>query len=655
MKTRQELIRAYIEFFKSKNHKEIPSASLIPENDPTVLFTTAGMHPLVPFLLGQPHPLGKRLVDVQKCIRTGDIDAVGDEVHHTFFEMLGNWSLGDYWKEDAIKYTFEFHTKILGIPKEKYAVSVFQGDKTAPKDDESAKVWLSLGIPKERIAFLPKEDNWWGPAGAVGPCGPDTEQFYWTGSNNLSEADREGGGRLAGGVKNSSPKSGKEAAPKKFDPKDKRWVEIGNNVLMQYVQDEKGNYNPAKQKNVDFGGGVERTLAILNGLSDDYQTTIFKPIIEEIEKLSKKKYLDHKKEMRIIADHIRAATFIIGDVRGIKPSNTEHGYVVRRLIRRAIRYAKILGIQENFTAKLALAIIPIYPDYSELEKNKNFILTQLDEEENRFNATLEKGLKKFEEITSHLNISNNQPTEQGRSGRAGAAAQKSARPNATQENSKKIISGTDAFLLFQSFGFPIEMTEELAAEKKMKVDIKGFEEEFKKHQELSRTASAGVFKSGLAVNSEQTTKLHTATHLLNEVLRRVLNEANIKQKGSNINPERLRFDFSFSRKLTNEELKEVETLVNKKISESLEVKREELPLQKALESGAQAEFGAKYPDVVSVYTVLDSSEPKGWFSKEICTGPHVKNTNELGNFKILKEEAVAAGVRRIKATVSSGK
>jgi len=585
VKTRQELIKKYIEFFKKQNHKEIPSSSLIPENDPTVLFTTAGMHPLVPFLLGQKHPLGKRLVNVQKCIRTVDIEEVGDNVHHTFFEMMGNWSLGDYWKKDAIKMTLEFVTKELKIPKEKLAVSCFSGDRNAGKDKESTEIWISLGIPKERIAFLGKEDNWWGPAGEYGPCGPDTEIFYYTGKK----------------------------VSKEFDPKDKKWVEIGNNVLMEYNKTKKG-YEKATQKNVDFGGGVERTLAILNGLDDNYQTSIFLPIIKEIEKISGKNYGQNKettKAMRIISDHIKAATFILADPKTIKPSNTEQGYVLRRLIRRAVRYGRNLGIKGNFTGKIAEKVIPIYPEYEELKNNKKFIIQELSKEESRFNETLEKGLKKFEEII---------------------------------KVGKKEISGKDAFLLFQSYGFPVEMTQELVKEKGMKININEYNKEFQKHQELSRTATQGKFKSGLADNSEKTTKLHTATHMLNEALRIVLKDENIRQKGSNINPERLRFDFNFPRKLTEEELKKVEDLINKKISEGLKVTREEMSLKEAIDSGAHGEFGVKYPEIVSVYTIDK-------FSKEICTGPHVSNTKEIGHFKIIKEESVAAGIRRIKAVV----
>ncbi len=589
---RKELIREYINFFKSKGHREIPNSSLIPLNDPTVLFTTAGMHPLVPYLLGQKHPLGKRLVNVQRCIRTQDIDEVGDTFHHTFFEMLGNWSLGDYFKEEAIKMTFEFHTKVLKIPTSKYAVSVFSGNKNSPKDEESEKIWLSLGIKKERIAFI--DDNWWGPAGKTGPCGPDTEQFFWTGRGR---------------------------APEKFNPNDKRWVEIGNDVLMQYVKDDKGDYKSAEQKNIDFGGGTERTVASLNGLDDNYLADMWKPIIERIEELSEKKYGKKEEEnraMRIIADHLKASAFIISD--GIKPSNTEQGYVLRRLIRRAVRYGRILGI-ENFTSEVAEPVFEIYGDYEDLAKNKDEILKTLEEEESNFNKTLTKGLQIFHNIAKH----------------------------------KKDFAGKDAFLLYQSYGFPFEMTLETLKEYKIKFDEKNlkraFEENLKRHQELSRTAAEGKFKSGLADNSEKTTRLHTATHMLNEALREVLKDNSIAQKGSNITPERLRFDFNFPRKLTPEEISKIEKLVNKKIKESLDVKREEMPLSKALKSGAQAEFGAKYPEIVSVYTILDKNK-RGFFSREICTGPHVENTKEIGKFKITKEESSSAGVRRIKAVVT---
>jgi len=560
---RKQLIQKYLKFFESKGHKIIPNASLIPKDDPTVLFTTAGMHPLTPYLLGQKHPLGKRLVNVQKCIRTTDIEEVGDTSHHTFIEMLGNWSLGDYWKKQAIEYSFEFLTKVLEIPKEKIAITCFSGDKDAPKDIESAKIWKSLGIKK--IKFLGKKDNWWGPAGKTGPCGPNTEMFV-------------------------------------------NRFEIWNDVFMKYNKTAQGKYEPLKQKNIDTGMGVERTLAILNKLDDDYMTETFLPIIKKIEELSGKKYGKDKettRTMRIIADHIKASVFIIAD--GVLPSNTGQGYVLRRLIRRAVRYAKKLELKDSIT-QIAEPIFKIYDDYEEL-KNKKDILKIMKEEETKFNKTLDKGLRVFNKIIKN----------------------------------KKTLSGKDAFLLYQSYGFPIEMTEELAREKKIKTNKKEFEKELAKHQKLSRTASKGVFGSGLADQSEKTIKLHTATHLLNEALKKVLDK-NIRQRGSNITPERLRFDFNFPRKLTEKEIKKVEGLVNKKISQGLKVTSKNMPLKKALEIGAQSEFNARYPDIVSIYSM-------GNFSKEICTGPHVKNTNEIGKFKIKKEESSASGIRRIKAVV----
>ncbi len=600
--TRQDLIKFFIEFFKSKHHKHIPSASLIPENDPTVLFTTAGMHPLVPYLQGQKHPLGNRLVNVQKCIRTQDIDEVGDEFHHTFFEMLGNWSLNDYKKEEAIKFSFEFLTKILKIPKERLGISCFAGDKDSlktstssevertrnsleiPRDKESFLIWKSLGISEKKIIFLPKQNNWWGPAGETGPCGPDTEMFFYIGKK----------------------------VPEKFDSKNKNWVEIWNNVFIEYTKTKEGKFIKSEQKNIDTGMGIERTLAVLNNLQDNYQASVFLPIIKEIEKISGKKYKGNEKKMRIIADHIKSAVFILGDERAIKPSNIGQGYVLRRLIRRAIRYGKMLNIKENFTSKIAKAILLIYPDYQELHRNHKFIEEQLNEEENKFSQTLEKGLKEFAKIATD-----------------------------------KIITGKEAFLLFQSYGFPIEMTQEIAEEKNIKIDLEEYNQEFKKHQDLSRTLSSGLFKSGLADNSEQTKKLHTATHLLNEALRKILSQ-NIKQKGSNINSERLRFDFNFTRKLTEDEIKKIEDLINEKIKEALPITREEIPLQDAINSKAQSEFSVKYPELVSVYTI---GNKKSWFSKEICTGPHVNNTSELKKFKIIKEESVSTGIRRIKAIV----
>jgi len=574
MITRKQLINKYIKFFESKKHKNIPSASLIPENDPTVLFTTAGMHPLVPFLSGQKHPLGKRLVNVQKCIRTGDIEEVGDTTHHTFFEMLGNWSLGDYWKKEAIQYSLEFLTKEIKISKNKLTVTCFKGDtkNKIPKDNESAKIWKSLGIKK--IKFLDKKENWWGPAGETGPCGPDTEIFV----NN---------------------------------------VEIWNDVFMEYNKTKSGKYLPLSQKNVDTGMGVERTLAILNKLDDNYLTPLFLPIIKEIEKLSGKKYKGNEKSMRIIADHIKAATFILGDEKGISPSNVGQGYVLRRLIRRAIVHANSLGIKENFSKSFPEIIIKIYPDYKELQTNRNFILKELEKEENKFRQTLERGLNKFKKFSKN-----------------------------------KKISGKEGFLLFQSFGLPVQMINELAKKEGIKFDTSATLALISKHQQLSRTASAGKFKSGLADHSERTIKLHTAAHLMHAAIQKVL-DPEAKQKGSNITPERLRFDFAFDRKLTDKEKKEIEDFVNDKIKRKLEVTREEMPLKKAFSSGAQGEFGHKYPEIVSVYTIKDPKEKSGYCSKEICTGPHVKNTNKLGKFKIIKETSCSSGVRRIKATIEN--
>ncbi len=581
---RKQLIKKYIEFFKSKNHKEIPNESLIPENDPTALFTSAGMHPLLPYLLGQKHPLGKRLCNVQKCIRTGDIEEVGDETHHTFLEMLGNWSLGDYWKKEAIEFSFEFLTKVLKIPKERLAITVFDGDKNAPKDSEATKIWKSLKIEK-RIYM--KNANWWGPIGKTGPCGPDTEIFY---SN-----------------KNPVP----ELNHRTFA---EDWVEIWNNVFMEYERDEKGTYKSAKQKNIDTGMGVERALAMLNGLEDNYMTECFKPLIKIIEKLSGKRYEENEKDiraMRIIADHIKAAVFILAE--GITPSNTEQGYVLRRLIRRAIFYGKKLGIskKEDITTPLTKEIIKIYSDYPALKKNQKFIINELNKEEEKFEKTLEKGIKRAKQIAS-------------------------------KDGSFPNISKKDTFLLYQSHGLPIDVIKEIVSELGSGVDEKGFKEELKKHQSLSRTATAGRFKSGLADNSKETTKLHTVSHLLLAALRIILKDKNITQKGSNITAERLRLDFSFPRKLTEKELKEIEALVNKQIKKSCEVCRKEMSPQEAKKKGALGIFDKKYGDKISVYTIED-------FSKEICAGPHVANTCELGKFKITKQQSSGAGVRRVKA------
>jgi len=574
-----ELKKKYLEFFKSKEHTIIKSSSLIPEHDPTVLFTTAGMHPLVPHLLGEAHPEGKRLADVQKCIRTGDIDSVGDDFHLTFFEMLGNWSLGDYFKKEAIEWSFEFLTskKWLNLDINRLGITCFAGDKDAPKDEEAAKIWTSLGIKKERISFMPKEDNWWGPAGDSGPCGPDTEMFYWVSS---------------------------EPPPKIFSLQDKRWVEIWNDVFMQYNKTKEGKYNPLAQKNVDTGMGVERTAAVLQGKKTVYETEVFLPIINKIKSLAKDQ---NETYIRIIADHLKTATFILGDERSITPSNLGQGYVLRRLIRKSIRLAKLMNIKDNFTSGIAKVVIDIYKrEYQELELNKDIIINELNKEEKKFNETLESGLKQFEKLSS-----------------------------------KGTISGKEAFILFSTFGFPFEMTEELAKEKKRKINKKEFDEEFKKHQEISRVGAEKTFKGGLSEASEITAKLHTTTHLLHAALRKVLGDK-VQQKGSNITPERLRFDFSFDRKLTDDELKKVENIVNEKIKEKLPVIKTIKSTDEAKKEGALAFFGHKYGDKISIYDI------KG-FSKEICMGPHAENTSQLGRFKIIKEEGVAAGVRRIKA------
>ena len=568
-----------MEFFKKQGHKIIPSASLVPENDPTVLFTTAGMHPLVPYLLGQKHPEGTRLTDAQKCIRTGDIDDVGDDTHNTFFEMLGNWSLGDYWKEEAIGWSFEFITKELKIPLERFAVSCFAGDADAPKDEESAKIWESLGIKKERIAFLPKEDNWWGPAGETGPCGPDTEMFYWKLNN--------------------------EPAPEVFDAKNKNWVEIWNDVFMQYVKDENGNYNLAKQRNVDTGMGMERTLSVLNGKENSYETDLFLPILEKIEELSGKEMNEEKKSFRIIADHCKSATFLIA--AGVEPSNLGRGYILRRLIRRILRHGKKLGLKENFFEQIYPEVAKIYNGFYPEIENKKEILEKFKIEEEKFNLTLEKGLKEFDKLEK--------------------------------------VSGLDAFNLFQTYGFPIEITQELAREKGITVDLEEFNKELAKHQELSRTASAGMFKGGLADNSEQVTKYHTATHLLLAGLRKYLG-GEVFQRGSNLTAERLRLDFSYPEKVDSAKLHDVEIFVNGIIDKDLPVVCEEMTIEKARELNAMGIFGEKYGANVKVYTIMDVNEV---VSREICGGPHVDRTGVLGHFKIQKEESSSSGVRRIKA------
>ena len=573
----------YINYFVSKGHKQIPSAPVVPENDASVLFNTAGMQPLIPYLMGMAHPYGTRLCDYQKCIRTNDLDEVGDTYHHTFFEMLGNWSLGDYFKKDAITYSFEFLTKVLNIPVERLGVTVFAGNDTIPFDEESKNIWLSLGIPEERIAAT-SEDNFW-IAGETGPCGPDSEMFYWRSDDEI---------------------------PKFFDPEDKRWVEIWNDVFMQYEKKADGTVIELPKKNVDTGMGVERTTAILEGVNDNYASSVWRDVIEKIEEISGKSYKDDYLSMRIIADHIRTSVFILGDDAGVVPSNTDRGYILRRLIRRMIRHARKLNIDLNsdFEVTLAELIINKYSKYyEELSKNKERIIAELTKEKVKFSKTLEKGLKVFEKETANLNK----------------------------------IDKDLAFKLYDTYGFPIELTCELAEEKNMEVDTEGFKEKFKEHQEKSRTASKGMFKGGLAGDSETETKYHTATHLLNAALKITVSE-DVHQKGSNINNERMRFDFSCDHKLTPEEIKNTEDLVNKWIKEDLPVSVKEMTKEEAVKIGAEHMFIERYPDVVTVYFVGD-------VSKEICMGPHVKSTSEIGTFKIVKEEASSAGVRRIKAII----
>ena len=580
MITTIELKQKYLDFFKSKEHKVIDQASLIPENDNTVLFTTAGMHPLVPFLLGQPHPLGKRLTNYQLCLRTTDIDSVGDFTHFSLFEMLGNWSLGDYFKKESISFSYEFLTskEWLGLDKNRIAVTVFSGNKDFPKDQEAIDCWLKEGVPIERIVAI--EDNWWGPAGSSGPCGPDTEIFYW--KDNTKEP------------------------PKEFDPDNENWVEIWNNVFMEYDKTKEGEFTTLSQKNIDTGLGTERVVMVLNGLEDAFSVGKIKEIYDFVFSLSKDK--ENTKAIKIITDHLRTATFILGDSRSVIPSNTDQGYVLRRFIRRAIRYGKLIGIDIFFCKTVGNKIIDLYKDeYPNLEEKKENILKELEHEENKFLKTLENGLKEFNKFVEKQNK----------------------------------LSGKEAFLLYQSYGFPIEMIEELAKEKNLSIDFNSFKEEEKKHQELSRIGAEKKFKGGLAEHTDITKKYHTATHLLNEALRRVISKE-IKQKGSNITSERLRFDFNFDRKLTDEEISLLEKEVNNVISKELPIKKESMTLEEAINLGAQAEFGTKYPDVVFVYFVGD-------YSKEICMGPHVENTKELGSFKIIKEQSIAAGVRRIKA------
>ncbi|MBQ7653122.1 MAG: alanine--tRNA ligase [Clostridia bacterium] len=585
-----DLREAYLNFFKSKNHAVIGSASLIPENDPTVLFTTAGMHPLVPYLSGEKHPAGTRLTDVQKCVRTGDIDEVGDASHCTFFEMLGNWSLGDYFKKESISWSYEFLTKVLEIPVEKLAVSVFAGDDDCPRDEESAEIWHSAGIAKDRIFYLPKKNNWWGPAGETGPCGPDTEIFIDSGAAPCSP----------------------ECSPACNCGK---YLEIWNNVFMQFRKTEQGTFEPLKQKNVDTGMGLERTICVLNGHSSVYETDVFAGAIAKLEELSGKTYGSDEqvtKAMRVIADHIRTSTFIIGDENGVVPGNVSQGYILRRLIRRAVRFARSLELPADALVEIAKLYVDQYQNvYPELLKNKDKIVDELSKENERFRKTLEQGLKEFDKVVGYL------PPE------------------------VKRLSGKAAFRLYDTFGFPIEMTAELCAEKGISVDMKGYEKAFEDHQNTSRAGAEQTFKGGLADHAEATSRLHTATHLMNAGLRKLVNP-DIRQRGSNITAERLRFDFNLDRPVTPEEIKAVEDYVNGAIKADVEIKCEEMSVADAKASGAMGVFDSKYGEVVKVYTM-------GEYSKEICGGPHAKRTGELGHFKIVKEQSSSQGVRRIKA------
>ncbi len=574
----------YIKFFEENGHKQIPSAPIVPKDDPTVLFNTAGMQPLVPYLLGKPHPYGKRLCDYQKCVRLTDLEEIGDKTHHTFFEMLGNWSLGDYFKKESIKYSFDFLTKVLHIPVERLAITVFEGDDKIPRDEVSAARWREMGISDKRIAYLGRDDNFW-IAGETGPCGGDTEIFYFRSEDDI---------------------------PEKFDPSDDRWVEIWNNVFMEFYQDEDGNITELKQKNVDTGMGLERVVAVLEGVDDNYKSSVWSDVISLLEDITSLPYDGNEKAMRVVADHIRTATFIAADPAGIKPSNNGQGYILRRLIRRAIRYARSLNIDinSNWDERIALLIISKYEKYyDELSENKNVVLEVLKNEKTKFARTLEKGLKEFDKLV---------------------------------RNDEKEVNKDIAFKLYDTYGFPIEQTIEEARERGMSVDEEGFKEKFREHQEKSKSASRGKFKGGLAGTSEMEVKYHTATHLLNAALKIVLHSNDSHQMGSNITPERMRFDFTCNHKLSKEEIKEAEDIVNKWIQADYPVYRKEMTKSEALASGAECRFIERYPDNVTVYEIGD-------VSKELCGGPHVKHTAVLGHFKIVKEEACSAGVRRIKA------
>ena len=644
-----ELRALFLKFFQKKGHSVIPSASVIPENDPTVLFTTAGMHPLVPYLLGQKHPQGPLLTDVQKCIRTGDIDEVGDMSHLTFFEMLGNWSLGDYFKDQMIPWSWEFLTspEWLGIDPDKLAFTVFEGDEDCPRDEEAANLWRKCGVKDDHLFYLPKEHNWWGPAGVTGPCGPDTEMFIIT-----------------------KKPCGPDCSPACHCG---AYLEIWNDVFMQYNKQKDGSFIPLTQKNVDTGMGLERTICVLNGKKSVYETDAFTGILAKIEELCGKKYTpddENTRAFRIVADHMRTSTFIIGDPRGIGPSNVGQGYILRRLIRRAVRYGMGLGLQEGFTAEIAKVIIDQYKAvYPELEQNKAFVLEQLTLEEGRFARTLKQGEKEFDKVMNNLRRTR-EAMEKILADDTLAAAEEAVKTHVLRpqpdmvsaieavkagdlakvkaecqriHDSLNVIDGRSAFKLYDTYGFPIEITKELAAENGLTVDEADFAKRFEQHQATSRSGAEQIFKGGLADHSEQTTCLHTATHLLQAALRKVLGDE-VHQKGSNITAERLRFDFTFGRKVTPEELAQVEALVNEAIAAKVPITMEEMTVSEAKAQGAMGLFESKYGEVVRVYTM-------GPYSKEICGGPHANNTGDLVSFKIIKEEASSAGVRRIKATI----
>lgn len=591
--TSVELRKKWIEFFRERGHTPISSASLIPENDPTVLFTTAGMHPLVPYLLGQPHPEGKRLCDAQKCVRTGDIDDVGDSSHCTFFEMLGNWSLGDYFKKEMVPWSYEFLTEVLKISPDRLAVTVFEGDADCPRDDETAELWHKCGIKKENIFYLGKKHNWWGPAGQTGPCGPDTEMFFDTGKPKCCDA--------------CSPACdcGK-------------YVEIWNDVFMQFNKNADGSFSPLKQRNVDTGMGLERVLMNVHSLKSVYDTDVFAPIVDGIKSRADSRVTDAPTDddiraVRVVADHIRTSTFILGDERGVVPSNVDQGYILRRLLRRAIRFGTTVGLKKGDYSQIADIVVGLYKDvYPELDAARDKIKSEIDAEEERFTKTLENGIKEFEKLCRFLQ--------------------------------DKVIPGKSAFRLYDTYGFPLEMTVEMARERGFTVDVEGFEKKFEEHKNLSHAGAEQRFKGGLADTGELTARLHTATHLLHRALKTVLNDESVNQRGSNITPERLRFDFSFGRAMTPEEVKAVEDKVNAAIAADVPVVCEEMTVEQAKAAGAVGLFTSKYGEKVKVYTM-------GEFSKEICGGPHAARTGELGHFRIVKEQSSSAGVRRIKAVL----